>query len=288
MRHPNTSSYIKLYYWNKLPNFGDALSPYVISKITNKPVRYTERFDTRKLLAIGSILDFHALFSKSFIWGSGFLTRKSLKDIPKFNLKKHFLHLFYRSKIYALRGPLSAQLCYQAGFNVPNIFADPGILLPLFYEPRIQSSERYNIGLVMHHSHSHLYRNIDADNIKIIDIFRQSNKEIESFIDEIVSCDLILSTSLHGIIVAQAYDIPAQWITLKNFPIHQDATFKFHDYFLGMGQDIQRPLSFDVFGSELKHIKTISNISKVNAKAFKKKSNELLNAFPDINDLIQE
>ena len=59
----------------------------------------------------------------------------------------------------------------------------------------------------------------------IIDI-RTSN--IEFFIDEIVSSKYILSTSLHGLIIAHAYGIPALWIKKGHIG---SSEFKFHDYF---------------------------------------------------------
>lgn len=57
-------------------------------------------------------------------------------------------------------------------------------------------------------------------------------KDIEFVVDEIISCEYILSTSLHGVIVAQAYDIPTLWI--KHNDINTDG-IKFYDYFDSVG-----------------------------------------------------
>ncbi|HCI5723053.1 TPA: hypothetical protein NPO34_005233, partial [Klebsiella variicola subsp. variicola] len=54
----------------------------------------------------------------------------------------------------------------------------------------------------------------------------------EFVVDEIISCEYILSTSLHGVIVAQAYDIPTLWI--KHNDINTDG-IKFYDYFDSVG-----------------------------------------------------
>ncbi|MFW8205226.1 hypothetical protein ACOIC8_27960, partial [Klebsiella pneumoniae] len=66
-------------------------------------------------------------------------------------------------------------------------------------------------------------------NIKVIDL---KTKDIEFVVDEIISCEYILSTSLHGVIVAQAYDIPTLWI--KHNDINTDG-IKFYDYFDSVG-----------------------------------------------------
>lgn len=47
--------------------------------------------------------------------------------------------------------------------------------------------------------------------------------------DQIVSCDCILSSSLHGLIVSDSYNIPNVWIGLSNELTGGD--FKFYDYF---------------------------------------------------------
>lgn len=64
-----------------------------------------------------------------------------------------------------------------------------------------------------------------ASKYTVIDL---NTYQIESTIDDICKCDYILSTSLHGIIVAHAYNIPCIWI--KKGYIHTDG-IKFNDYF---------------------------------------------------------
>lgn len=57
-------------------------------------------------------------------------------------------------------------------------------------------------------------------------------RDIESVVRRITSCRLILSTSLHGLIVAHAYAIPA--LHLKHGYIDTDG-FKFRDYYSSVG-----------------------------------------------------
>lgn len=58
---------VKLYYWNEKKNFGDFLSPYLITKITNLKVQHVDSHYYGKLVAIGSLLRYQTLFTKSHI-----------------------------------------------------------------------------------------------------------------------------------------------------------------------------------------------------------------------------
>lgn len=70
---------------------------------------------------------------------------------------------------------------------------------------------------------------------------------------------MVNSSLLHGIILAEAYGIPA--IYLKDNKINQD--FKFNDYYCGTGR------------SEYKYAKTIEDALK----------NRPVNELPDFNDM---
>ena len=277
---------VKLYYWNEKKNFDDFLSPYLITKITNLKVQHVDSHYYGKLVAIGSLLRYQTLFTKSHIWGTGSLTRDFQHKIPIFNIKRQ-IHNLYRSyccksTIHALRGPLSADICLKAGFEVPQIYADPAVLLPSFYKPKMKDQNK-KVGLVLHHSQMNLISNNWLDRFRFIDIARQSSEEIEDFIDEIVSCDFVFSSSLHGIVVAQAYGIPAQWITIRNIPIHKDETFKFHDYFLGVNQIVQEPLCIDISTNELQKYSLSIIPPKIRMAEFDHARQRLLDSFPDVS-----
>ena len=89
---------------------------------------------------------------------------------------------------------------------------------------------------------------VDPD-VRVIDIRRVGPAEIEAFIDEMLSCEALLSTSLHGVIVAHAYGIPVRWCVATDAArqIHGDGT-KFEDYFQSVGRAAPEPL--DISGLE--------------------------------------
>lgn len=115
MTTTSSSLPINLYYWRDVPNFGDSLSPYLISKLTHRKVEFKAEDALHKLVAVGSLLCRATLFSSSYIWGSGALSPHLVRKAPLFNVKRHLERLyessFRRSKIYAIRGPLTAQQC---------------------------------------------------------------------------------------------------------------------------------------------------------------------------------
>lgn len=136
----------------------------------------------------------------------------------------------------------------------------------------------------MHHSQSNRLKEFDKDVFKVINIARSTSQEVEEFIDELTSCESIFSSSLHGVIVAQAYGIPAQWITVKNSPIHSEQNFKFEDYFLGASQEIQRPICIELNANDLNDLKSVTP-AKINEKQLTETASRLLESFPPL-DLI--
>lgn len=59
----------------------------------------------------------------------------------------------------------------------------------------------------------------------------QSYKNWKDVIKQILSCEYVVSTSLHGLILADAYGVPNQWITLQN-----RSDFKYKDYYSSVGK----------------------------------------------------
>ncbi|PXI35843.1 polysaccharide pyruvyl transferase family protein [Klebsiella quasipneumoniae] len=230
-------------HWCNIENFGDALNPYLISKISGLPVKYRnyktpsyykelrslakciltfKKYDFNRMLpynrresvvlGIGSLLDRSR--SNFSVWGSGYMNN------------------FERAEggtLHAVRGRFSAEKLLKEGFPYCSVWGDPGLLLPRVYCPK--KNKHYKVGIIPHLKDYDYFKNKykSNKNIKVIDL---KTKDIEFVVDEIISCEYILSTSLHGVIVAQAYDIPTLWI--KHNDINTDG-IKFYDYFDSVG-----------------------------------------------------
>ena len=279
----NHTNSIHLYYWRGHKNFGDELSPYLIEKITGIEPIHANQKDPNKLVAVGSLLTNDVINSGSIIWGTGTLTKKSLEKSPvpflPLNRKiKSLLGIKRNPKVYAVRGPLTRDLLINRNIHCPEVYGDPAILLPNFFKP-IDGKAKFSAGLILHHSQDHLINDdsLRSLNIKPITIFREGADQIEKFITEVASCEKIFSTSLHGVIVAQAYGIKAQWIRLSNMPIHADEGFKFADYFLGSNQENQTPVVLNDLSE--KQIATLLSIQPPPIREFTNRQ-RLLEAFP--------
>jgi hypothetical protein len=112
------------------------------------------------------------------------------------------------------------------GYEVPEIYGDPALLLPKYYYPKIE--KKYKIGIVPHYRDFNKIKDfyLNLDDVLIIDLM---TKDVEATTNEFLKCKRIVSSSLHGIIVAHAYGIPAVWQKFSNDVFGDDV--KYQDYF---------------------------------------------------------
>jgi pyruvyltransferase len=215
---------IKLYWHNSEPNFGDQLSPWVVENVFGKCTQFTpkSRFSKHVYASTGSIFHhFSKRFSHVNVWGSGIMS-------PELTIKSSL-------NIFAVRGPNTAGVLKTKGIVCPPAYGDPAVLLPLFHNSPI--SKRYRYGVVPHFidiTNPWVQTQSQRDDVLFIDVMEPP----QTVIDKIRECDMILSSSLHGNIVAHAYGIPSVWVRLSDRVKGGD--FKFLDYYASTGiRDIQ-------------------------------------------------
>lgn len=223
---------INVVYWKGKNgrNFGDALNPILIKKLSGKKVVHPNEiinigFDFT-YSAIGSIIGFYS-YKNLVIWGSGFSASNSKLDV-------------FPERVCAVRGPLTRKSLLEKGVACPEVYGDPALLYPLFYTPTIE--KRHSLGIIPHHEEQnnellHVFLKKYPD-ILVIDILSDINK----IIDDICSCEKIASSSLHGIIAADAYSIPS--IYVKFTDVVPGGNFKYHDYFQSVGRTNEKPYQF--------------------------------------------
>ena len=213
---------LPLYFWTDQKNFGDELSSSVVEWLSGFPVRSQRSGRLPRLFAVGSILE--KARNGDVAWGAGihpvfydkFWTRAN------FGWKKR---LFYRVRPYqvatlAVRGPLTRDALLFRGAECPEVFGDPGILLPLIY-PKQHNPIR-KVGLIPHYSDKAWFQ---QRGIEFIDVAQRW----QQVVDRIMESELVISTSLHGIIVAEAYGVPAIWLRKPS----SEGFMKYADYYLG-------------------------------------------------------
>ncbi len=214
--------------WDRGNNFGDAINPILISKLFNCKVVWVDYkyFPFRYVIAIGSVLQ--KANKNSLIWGSGFISDSSIcYEQP--------------NKVYAVRGPKTREKLLNMGIDCPEVYGDPALLLPKIYMPKV--SKKYKLGIIPHYvdkNNQILNKFKNHEDILIIDIKNPNHFE---FIDLLYSCEKIASSSLHGLIVADAYNIPSLWIELSNKV--KGNGFKFLDYFESVNRMEKEPFILD-------------------------------------------
>lgn len=207
-------------------NLGDELNFYLVRELTGKYV-----FNYANLLplgvvnysCIGSILEW-LQNPKKVVWGTGAMYgNQKLRCKPL--------------KVCAVRGPLTRQYLLGQGVECPEVYGDPALLLPQFYKP--SKSKKYRIGIIPHIS--------DYDGPLVHDLTRQMNStditvirmggyaDWHDVIDEINECEFIVSSSLHGLILSDAYGVPNVWVEFSDKVMGNG--FKFRDYFGAVGKD---------------------------------------------------
>lgn len=215
-------------FWSNnpaVPNFGDDINPWVFSRIFNSEARYSgPGRESPHVVGIGSIL--HYANGNSIIVGTGFIRERDDVVSPP-------------SRIVSVRGRLTRDKLLRSGIKCPEAYGDMALLLPEIYNPSIKKTHK--LGIIPHYIDKCLPCLSDAKEkmpeAKIIDIQNTNHLEL---IDEILSCELIASSTLHGIIVADAYGIPTAWLEFSENVIGNG--FKFRDYFSSVGTDGKEPL----------------------------------------------
>ncbi|MGE7467972.1 polysaccharide pyruvyl transferase family protein [Bosea sp. NPDC003192] len=202
-------------FWMPNHNFGDNLNHYILSRIAKDGVVFTDILDAEtKVVSIGTILGW--CNETTIAWGPGL---GNVGDAVN-----------PLATIRAVRGPRSRKRALECGCKCPDVFGDPALLMPRIYRP--VTEVRHKVGLIPHYVDQKVvyqrYRNTDAS-IRVIDILDTP----ERVVDAIASCEMILSSSLHGVIAAHAYGIPAAWVEFGD-KIGGDGT-KYHDYFESVG-----------------------------------------------------
>lgn len=112
------------------------------------------------------------------------------------------------------------------------------------YLPTPNYPPHFKFGVIPHFKEiDYIKGKVKDERINVID-FRTSN--IEESINSILDCEIIISSSLHGIIFSQAYGIPA--ILFKSFHTSK-WQFKNHDYLMSVSIAPYDPISFDLVDS---------------------------------------
>lgn len=287
------SKKINLFYYND--NFGDELSSYIVRMLTGKEVRFCYPFSIKRILrnyfaffhllligkkplwklltayslkpvliAVGSLLE--SANKHCVVWGTG-MAQPSVPIKPR--------------QVIMTRGLLSQEVVkIRGGKILSKECGDPALLMPLLFNPQVE--KKYDITIIPHRAHyKEMKRDVELSkqNVHIINLTTGSDVEIENVVKEMKQSRLILSSSLHGLIVAHAYGIPALWVHFEDMA---GGDFKFRDYFSSVDIPFYSPLEWKHIDIQkiATHLDDYSNSLLVKTDRLQKIQRALLRNFP--------
>lgn len=240
-----TRTKIKIAY-PLIANMGDLLNPLIVENIFNVKVVSGNTLNSdlfgigsglkglffsnnikRRLIQVGASM----YKSKVHVWGTGFLNDE--EKLPGLIRKNTYFH--------AVRGKLSKlkiEKKLNKSLDIPT--GDGGILASLLINSA--NEKKYRIGIIPH------FREQDHPLVNQIMEHYKDSKFINlkedplSVIQDISDCELILSSSLHGLIVADSFHIPNLHITLSDKLLGDG--FKFKDYYSNYNNVNYAPIDF--------------------------------------------
>lgn len=184
------------------------ISPYLLTKLKGEAVYSEPDSPEHKYVLTGSILS--VPIKNATIFGAGFVSEDNTFIGENVTIK-------------AVRGvkTLDKLLEYVDVSNV--LLGDPGLLLPYYYDPKPE--KKYKVGVTPH------IMDYEKTTGEFVIDLRMGDETISETVERVIyqinQCESILSSSLHGLVVAKAYGIPAEHF-------HSDSLvgdgFKFRDF----------------------------------------------------------
>jgi hypothetical protein len=201
---------MKAFWWKGQVNFGDTLTPALLERVAGIRATWTEARNA-EIIVVGSILTMIPPLFRGTVLGAG-----KADNVRNVNLSQ--------ARVLALRGQLTAD-----GVQATPGYAlgDPGLLADMLLDERPEPI--HDLGVVPHWQDRTLLKRYP--NAFHIDPKRPALDVVR----DIADCKRIVSSSLHGIIVADALELPRRWETFMGV---QGGGFKFHDYASAWGGTI--------------------------------------------------
>ncbi len=205
---------VKCFFWNLIPNWGDALGPLLLRRFSRVDAAWAPANEAQ-VVCVGSILG--NLIRPTYtgvVLGSGKMHEDG--TVPP------------NANILALRGPLTAR-------GVRGLFAlgDPGLLAD---EMVVVNEKTHNLGIVPHWSDHGLEH--DPRFAEFNPVIIRFNDDPLDVIRAIGSCRKIVSSSLHGLILADAFNIPRRFEPTAHWG-KEGGDFKVRDHCAAIGMPFE-------------------------------------------------
>lgn len=186
-------------HWHRETNFGDQLTPWLLAK-HGVAARWAPPARA-EFFGVGSIAARIPRGFTGWVWGTGLMKEDQTAHVD-------------HARVLALRGPFTGEA---------EVYADPGLLCGM-YAP--ETEKRFDVGVLPHY-----IEDLPHDGQRL-DI----RWKPQVLIEQAAKCRRIVSSSLHGLILADSLGVPNMWV-------YSDRVigkgFKFRDYAASFGETIE-------------------------------------------------
>ncbi|MGX1701063.1 polysaccharide pyruvyl transferase family protein [Microbacterium sp. NPDC055357] len=195
-------------------NFGDLLGPWIVRRMVGRLGLGRALSRSPRLLAVGSIMRLG--LEGDVVWGAG-INGKTVDGA-----------VFPRLDVRAVRGPLTARVLRTFGNDVPEVFGDPALLIPHLWTDDELGIRRRTTGVVLMPN----YNDIRHWPSHAID----PRGDVLERVRLLASAELVVASSLHAVVIAEAYGVPAVLVTST-----REKPFKYEDHYEGTGRRAPAP-----------------------------------------------
>lgn len=211
---------IKTYWWRRqYPhrlNFGDEITAPLVERLTGRRVEWAPPHRC-ELVGAGSVIQRvlpRQKENRPLFWGTGYISGGAETD-PLDHVEA--LAVRGRSTLSRIENTSPA----------PAVLGDPGILAPLLVDGSVR--KRHVLGVIPHYHDAEL-RSVQqlrelGPEVRVVDV-GWTPQEVAR---EIAACDAVISSSLHGLIFADALGVPNAHVRLSTKPL--GGLYKFYDYY---------------------------------------------------------
>jgi len=229
-------------------NFGDLLGPIIVAKMLDRSGIQPNTSPRHDLLSIGSIM--HFAEDGATIWGTGINGKVDSSA-----------HTFEHLDVRAVRGPRTRERLLEMGITTPEVFGDPGLLVSVLWDRDdwldARAGRSTPVTIIPNLNDMRRY---DRSDPRVVD----PRRPIAEVIARVLQSELVVASSLHGIVVADAFGIPAALVRSPHEPL-----FKYEDYFFGTNR-----------GTVLAHQDVETAIRRGPHEPLRWEPDALLDAFP--------
>ncbi|XNZ00572.1 polysaccharide pyruvyl transferase family protein [Micrococcus luteus] len=193
---------------SRVGNVGDVLGPEIVRQHLDETVAPRRGRRPRPSLAVvGSVI--HMLPGGTVVWGAGVNGKHVELPLPE------------RLDIRAVRGPLTGRHLAAQGIRDPGVYGDPALLL------QTDVARAPTPHGVVHVPNLNDFHRPALDDVTTVD----PRTPLLPFLRQLARAELVVGSSLHGVILAERLGVPARVIRSDAEP-----SFKYEDYYEGTGR----------------------------------------------------